>query len=59
VYSRPVFITVVVVIVFVVVFALYSLCLVCPIVCSFVCCVSFERGVLFCVVSYCSTTATR
>jgi hypothetical protein len=57
---------VVVVIVFVavlIIFSLYSLCVACPLLCcSIVCSVSFDNGVLFCVmcvVSYCSTTATR
>jgi hypothetical protein len=31
------------------IFALYSLCVVCPLLCSFMYCVLFERGVLFCV----------
>jgi hypothetical protein len=47
-------------------FLLCSLCVMCPLLlCSFVCCVLFERGVLFCVicvylcvVPYCCTTAT-
>jgi hypothetical protein len=49
-----------IVIVIVFVLQLKVLCAVCVFYCfrNFVCCASFECGVLFCVLSYCCTTAT-
>jgi hypothetical protein len=49
-YSMLIVININLYVVVVIVFALYSLCVVCPLLCIFVCCVSFERGLSFCVI---------